>query len=170
MKKTTLFLAIALCTSTIALAQKGKSEQLDAMIQKGMTDWEIPGLVTVVVKDGETVFQKAYGVKNLESKAPVDEHTLFTMASTTKAIICQALGILVDQGKLNWTDKVREHLPYFNLSDAYLTEEAPCTGFAHAQSRNPTSRLALGRGQCFHQRDTTAICTFRKKLSGSGRV
>jgi len=124
MKKTILFLAIALCTSTIVLAQKGKSKQLDAMIKKGMVDWKIPGLVAVVVKDGETVFQKAYGVKNLESKAPVDEHTLFTMASTTKAIICQALGILVDQGKLNWTDKVREHLPYFKLSDAYLTEEA----------------------------------------------
>ncbi|MHA7830885.1 MAG: serine hydrolase [Flagellimonas sp.] len=124
MKKTTLLLAILLFASPIVLAQKTKAKQLDAMIQKGMTDWEIPGLVTVVVKDGETVFQKAYGVKNLESKAPVDEHTLFTMASTTKAIVCQALGILVDQGKLNWTDKVREHLPYFKLSDAYLTEEA----------------------------------------------
>lgn len=124
MKKTTLLLAILLFASPIVLAQKTKAKQLDAMIQKGITDWEIPGLVTVVVKDGETVFQKAYGVKNLESKAPVDEHTLFTMASTTKAIVCQALGILVDQGKLNWTDKVREHLPYFKLSDAYLTEEA----------------------------------------------
>jgi len=123
MKKNILLAAFVLCTSAIALAQKSNAKQLDAMIQKGMTDWEIPGLITVVIKDGETVFQKAYGVKNLESKAPVDEHTLFTMASTTKAIVCQALGILVDQGKLNWTDKVRDHLPYFKLSDAYLSEE-----------------------------------------------
>ena len=94
------------------------------MIVQGMADWQIPGLVTVVVKDGQVLFKKAYGVKNLESKAPVDEHTLFTMASTTKAIVCQALGILVDQGKLNWTDKVRDHLPYFKLSDSYITEEA----------------------------------------------
>lgn len=124
MKKTVLLLAFVLFLSPIVLAQKTNAKQLDAMIQKGMSDWKIPGLVTVVVKDGETVFQKAYGVKNLESKATVDEHTLFSMASTTKAIVCQALGILVDQGKLNWTDKVREHLPYFKLSDAYLTEEA----------------------------------------------
>ncbi len=105
-------------------AQNNKAKQLDAMIVQGMADWEVPGLVTVVVKDGKVLFKKAYGVKNLESKAPVDEHTLFTMASTTKAIVCQALGILVDQGKLNWTDKVRDHLPYFQLSDPYITEEA----------------------------------------------
>tara|TARA_B110000046_G_C12932577_1_gene372117 strand:- start:542 stop:814 length:273 start_codon:yes stop_codon:yes gene_type:complete len=46
------------------------------------------------------------------------------MGSTTKAVICMALGVLVDQGKLNWNDKVRKHLPYFQLSDSYITEEA----------------------------------------------
>ncbi|RIV73764.1 serine hydrolase [Flagellimonas aequoris] len=104
--------------------QKGNAKVLDAMTTQGMKDWQIPGLATVVVKNGEVVFKKAYGFKQLDNQAPVDEHTLFNMASTTKAIVCQALGILVDQGKLNWTDKVRDHLPYFKLSDSYLTEEA----------------------------------------------
>jgi len=124
MKKYVFLLISLFALVQIGQGQKSKAKQLDAMIVQGMEDWKIPGLTTVVIKDGEVVFQKAYGVKNLDSKEPVDEHTLFTMASTTKAIVCQALGILVDQGKLNWTDKVRDHLPYFKLSDSYITEEA----------------------------------------------
>ena len=78
----------------------------------------------VVVKNSEVVFQKTYGVKNLKTKEPIDEYTLFNMGSTTKAIISIALGILVDQRKINWNDKVRDHLPSFELSDSYITEGA----------------------------------------------
>jgi len=94
------------------------------MIVQGMKDWKIPGLATIVVKDGKVVFQKTYGVKNLETKEPVDEHTLFNMASTTKAVVAIAMGMLVDDGKLNWDDKVVDHLPYFKLSDTYVTADA----------------------------------------------
>ncbi|NAY92771.1 serine hydrolase [Muricauda sp. JGD-17] len=116
--------SLLLIFSLVSAQQDTKADLLNTMIEKGMEDWKIPGLVTVVVKNSEVAFKKAYGFKDLESKAPVDEHTLFTMASTTKAIVCQALGILVDQGKLQWTDKVRQHLPDFKLSDAFITEEA----------------------------------------------
>ena len=103
---------------------KAKIRTLDRMIVQGIKDWQIPGLTAVVVKDQKVVFKETYGVKNLENKEPVDEFTLFNMGSTTKAVICMALGVLVDQGKLNWNDKVRKHLPSFQLSDPYITEEA----------------------------------------------
>ena len=45
--------------------ESAKADLLNTMIEQGIKDWKIPGLVTVVVKDGEVVFQKAYGVKNL---------------------------------------------------------------------------------------------------------
>ncbi len=100
------------------------NKKLDAMIVKGMKDWKIPGLATIVVKDGEVVFNKTYGVKNLEKKEPVDGNTLFNMASTTKAVVAIAMGMLVDDGKLNWDDKVVDHVPYFKLSDPYITADA----------------------------------------------
>ena len=62
---------------------KTKSKILDEMIIKGIQDWKIPGLTTVVVKDSKVVFQKTYGVKNLKTKESVDEYTLFNMGSTT---------------------------------------------------------------------------------------
>ncbi|MDT0540161.1 serine hydrolase [Croceitalea sp. P059] len=112
---------------TLAMSQGQKNKnvaQLDAMIVQGMQDWKVPGLATIVVKDGEVVFQKTYGVKNLTTKEPVNENTLFNMASTTKAIVAIAMGMLVDEGKLDWDDKVVDHLPYFKLSDPYITANA----------------------------------------------
>ncbi|MGI9549995.1 MAG: serine hydrolase [Aurantibacter sp.] len=119
-----LSIALLLFTYFLNAQESENNEKLDAMIVQGMKDWKIPGLATIVVKDGQVVFQKTYGVKNLETKEPVNENTLFNMASTTKAIIAIALGMLVDDGKLNWDDKVVEHLPSFKLSDSYITADA----------------------------------------------
>jgi CubicO group peptidase (beta-lactamase class C family) len=108
----------------VAAQTDEKIQSLDNMIEEGMQDWGIPGLAAVVVKDGEIVFKKTYGLKDRSSQQPVDEQTLFSMASTTKAIVAMAMGMLVDEGKLKWDDKVRDHLPGFKLSDAYITEDA----------------------------------------------
>jgi len=103
---------------------QSSTQRLDAMIRQGMDDWHIPGLAAVVVSGGEIAFSRVYGVRDVETRSPVDPQTLFNMGSTTKAVVCMALGILVDQGKLSWNDKVRDHLPEFRLSDPYITEEA----------------------------------------------
>ncbi|MGB4958241.1 MAG: serine hydrolase [Saprospiraceae bacterium] len=105
-------------------AQNQNNIRLNAMIEQGMKDWKIPGLSTIVVKDGEIVFQKSYGVKDAEANLPVDNNTLFAMASTTKAIVAISIGMLVDQGKIKWNDKVRDHLPSFKLSDVYVSDDA----------------------------------------------
>ncbi|MEL7120182.1 MAG: serine hydrolase, partial [Bacteroidota bacterium] len=113
------FLPVAVFSQTDDLSKK-----LDDMINEGMKEWQVPGLTTVVIKDGEVVFQKAYGVKNLKSQEAVNNKTLFAMASTTKALVAIAMAMLVEEGKMEWTDKVRDHLPSFRLSDAYITETA----------------------------------------------
>jgi CubicO group peptidase (beta-lactamase class C family) len=53
----------------------------------------------------------------------VDEHTLFPIASNTKAFTAMALAILVDEGKLKWDDPVIDHLPWFRMSDPWVTME-----------------------------------------------
>lgn len=119
----TIFFVSLLALSTTA-QKLSPSKQLDEMILDGMKDWQIPGLAALVVKDGEVAFKKTYGVKNIETKKKVNENTLFSMGSTTKAIIAISLGMLVDQGKLKWEDKVIQHLPDFRLSDPYITVDA----------------------------------------------
>jgi len=122
--KKILLLGLLLMAPFVFSQNSKKAKILDGMIQDGMTDWKIPGLAVVVVKDGETVFKKTYGVKSIETQEPVTGETLFAMASTTKAMVAMSLGILVDEGKLNWNDKVLQHLPDFQLSDPYITADA----------------------------------------------
>jgi len=116
---------VCLIFSLSAIPQQNSlNEKLNLMIEEGIKDWQIPGLTAIVVMDGEIIFKKAYGVKDIKSKLPVNENTLFCMASTTKAIVAMALGILVDQDKIKWEDKVLDHLPTFRLSDPYITADA----------------------------------------------
>jgi CubicO group peptidase (beta-lactamase class C family) len=124
MRKQHLYLLLLLLCSLQLSQAQSSTDRLDAMIRQGMEDWNIPGLAAVVVSEGETAFSRVYGVRDVETRTPVDPQTLFNMGSTTKAVVCMALGILVDRGKLSWNDKVREHLPEFRLSDPYITEEA----------------------------------------------
>ncbi len=126
MKSIIKYFLIALVVKGYSLnaQQETNNQKLDAMIVQGIKDWKVPGLAAIVVKDGKVVFQKTYGVKNVQTKEPVNENTLFAMASTTKAIVALSLGMLVDEGKLKWDDKVVEHLPCFRLSDPYITANA----------------------------------------------
>lgn len=94
---------------------------LDAYIAKGLQDWNVPGLSIAVVKNGVPVYTKGFGRKTLGKSGGVDERTLFGMMSTTKAMTALALALLVDEGKLAWNDPVSKHLPWFELSDAYVT-------------------------------------------------
>ena len=105
-----LFAAMSLAESAVDL------NELDAYIEKARSDWKVPGLAVAIVKDGEVVFAKGYGVREVGKSEPVDDRTLFAIASNTKAFTAAALAKLVDEGKLHWTDRVIDHLPYFELS------------------------------------------------------
>lgn len=113
----------AVCVSASGVsAQQPSLRQLDAMIADMRDDWNVPGLAVAIVKDGETVFAKGYGVRELGGGATVDEHTLFAIASNSKAFTVAALATLVDEGRLSWDDRVRDHLPWFQLYDPYVSD------------------------------------------------
>ncbi|HEY7698179.1 MAG TPA: serine hydrolase, partial [Vicinamibacteria bacterium] len=95
----------------------------DEYVAKGVADWQIPALAIAVVKDGEVVFAKGYGVLELGKAEAANADTLFAIGSTTKAMTAAALGMLVDEGKLGWEDPVTKHLPWFQLRDPVVTRE-----------------------------------------------
>lgn len=105
-----------------AAAQQPDLDALDRYIAQARADWDVPGLAVAVVKDGEVVLARGYGVREIGESTPVDEHTLFAIASNTKAFTAAALAMLVDEGRLSWDDRVRDHLPWFELYDPYVTE------------------------------------------------
>ena len=96
---------------------------LDAYFAEALEAWPIPGFSVAIVEDGEVVLEKGYGVRDARGDIPVDEHTLYAIASNSKAFTAAALARLVDAGELSWDDRVLDHLPWFRLYDDYVTQE-----------------------------------------------
>ncbi len=118
-----VLLALTFCLPINAQTHSKKIKELDKYIQKAIDLWNPPGLAVTVVKDGNIIFTKGYGVRTIGTNNIVDENTLFGCMSTTKAFVAAGLAMLVDDGKLQWSDKVIDHLPDFRLKDSYITRE-----------------------------------------------
>lgn len=96
----------------------------DRLIREGMDKKNIPGLIAAVYYEDSLVFSTTYGFKNAEMTLPINRQTVFNLGSATKPFLGIAMGILADQQKIDWDDRVKEHYPAFTLSDPYITEEA----------------------------------------------
>ncbi|HLL81290.1 MAG TPA: serine hydrolase [Longimicrobium sp.] len=116
-------LAVALCASTAHALPPAAPAGLDAHVERVRKEFELPGFAIAIVKDGQVVVARGYGVRQLGTQAPVDEQTLFAIASNSKAFTATALALLVEEGKLDWNAPVVRYLPWFQLSDPYVTRE-----------------------------------------------
>ena len=96
-------------------------DSLNNYIKEGIKDWDIPGLAIAIVKDGKTVVMKGYGVTDIESKEPVDENTLFMIASNSKLFTGTALAKLEHENRLSLDDKVSKYFPNYRLYDSNST-------------------------------------------------
>ena len=122
-----LLLIASIFISVLSYSQtKSANVDLDALdkyYEQMVKDWEIPSVTIGIVKDGEMIFSKGYGVLEAGKKEKPDGNTLYAIASNSKAFTSAIIAMLVQEGKLNWNDKVKDHLPYFELYDPYVTNE-----------------------------------------------
>lgn len=112
----------------VLIAQKIKdgaktAAAFDAYIQQVLPRWQTPGISVAVVKDGNIVFKKAYGIRKLGEPQAYTTATLSACASTTKAMTAVCMGMLVDAGKVKWTDKVAAIMPGFKIASPYVSAE-----------------------------------------------
>jgi CubicO group peptidase (beta-lactamase class C family) len=97
-------------------------DSLDSYIQKGLADWNLPGLAVVIVKDGKVVWIKGYGIRDIETKKPVDENTLFMIASNTKLFTGTSLALLETQKRISLDDPITKYFPTYRLYDTTSTQ------------------------------------------------
>lgn len=122
-------------------AQIITSAEIDTLVERTLKTFDVPGIAVAVVKDDQVIHVKGYGVRSLNTKQKVDENTLFGIASNSKAFTAAALGILIDDKKLSWDDKVIDYIPEFRLYNPYVTEE-----FTIRDLLTHRSGLGLGAG------------------------
>jgi CubicO group peptidase (beta-lactamase class C family) len=124
-KKQTIYSTVIVffTLSFSAFAAEIDYTKLNAYIEKTVLDANVTGMAVGIIKDNDVVFAKGYGLRSANTKSPVNLQTQFGIGSCSKAFTSAAIGILVDEGKLRWKDKVIDFLPWFKLQDDYITRE-----------------------------------------------
>ena len=140
--------APAASSSVAAQAPAARPAQLadfDAYVDNVRKTFDVPGIGVAIIKDGQVVLEQGSGVRKMGSPAPVDAHTMFAIASNTKAFTAAALSILADEKKIDMGDRVVDRLPWFQMSDPYVTREMRIRDLlAHR------SGLSLGAGDLLY--------------------
>ncbi len=116
----TLFILLAVSLPAPAASETGS---LSGFVERGMELWQVPGMAVTVVDSDRTLFRQGFGETAIDNGQAIDEHTLFAIASTTKAMVVAAILILADEGKLSLDDPIVNHIPELHFSDPMLTEQ-----------------------------------------------
>lgn len=106
-----------------AQADEFDSARFGSIVEDGMQRWHVPGMAVAVLRDGDVVFRQGFGTTAVTDGTPVDEHTLFANASTTKAMIVAGILMLADEGKLSLDDLAIRHLPELHFGDPSLSQQ-----------------------------------------------
>ncbi len=134
----------------VSLAAAQAPADIDTFVGAAMKAFDIPGLALAIVKDGKVVYAKGYGVRRIDDPAPVTTRTLFAIASNTKAFTAAAVGILVDEGKVEWDGAVSKYLPDFRVADPYVSSQLMVRDLLSHRTG-----LGLGQGDLTFFPDTT---------------
>lgn len=122
MKKCFLGLCLLLLVGMPAQAQSLNTDSLDRFVENLLFDFQVPGMALGILRNDSLIYLQGYGTRKIGEDLPVDEHTAFGIGSISKSFTALTLAILVGEGKIDWDDRVREYLPYFELYDEYVSE------------------------------------------------
>jgi CubicO group peptidase (beta-lactamase class C family) len=113
---------LILWMAAASLVAAQKFDGFDAFANQELRDWKCDGFAIAVVQDGKVILSKGYGLRDVKKNLPVTTKTLFAIGSATKSFTVTSMGVLVDEGKLDWDKPVRDYLPDFKMWDPFATE------------------------------------------------
>ncbi len=130
-------------TPAIAPELQQKLDLLVEQLEQQRQTLHVPGMAIAVVKDDEVILTHGFGVANVEKETPVTPETVFAIGSSTKAFTSTLVGMLVDEGKMDWNDPVTKYLPYFQMNVESDNESAGVTLRDVLSHRTGFTRMGL---------------------------
>ncbi len=118
-------------------ALKDKLDRLRVVVDSLRKVWKVPGTALGIIKDDKVILSEGFGQRGVKDNLPVTPQTLFAIGSCTKAFTTAALGILVDEGKLEWDKPVKQYLPTFKMYDDFATQRMTVTDLLSHRSGLP---------------------------------
>ncbi len=92
-------------------------------IDTTLSQWNVPGVAVSIVKDGEILMTEGFGYSDLENNKPMTSNTLLGIGSSTKAFTAFSVGLLVDDGIIDWNTPIKTYMPDFKMYDDFATEQ-----------------------------------------------
>ncbi len=139
---------MTLVCGSVAQASDERLEGLDGTVKSVMDMLSIPGLSVAIVSGDEVLLTRGYGVRELSNDDAVDEHTLFALGSVSKAFTATALGLLVDDGAIDWDDPLASHITEFRVADPYISLNLTIRdALSHRTGLNPANGLMMANTQ-----------------------
>jgi len=117
----TVLLMLGTATAAAQASEGISNEAVADLATRAMTEFSVPGMAIGIVKSGEVLLSKGYGVREIGKPDPVDTKTLFKIASNSKAFTTAALAVLVDDGSITWDGLVIDYLSEFRMHDPWVT-------------------------------------------------
>jgi CubicO group peptidase (beta-lactamase class C family) len=96
-------------------------EDFRKFVQSEMKTWNVPGAAVAIVKDETVIFSGGFGYRDMEKGLEVTPETIFPIASCTKTFNSFAVGLLVDENRLEWDRPAREYYPDLRFYDDFTT-------------------------------------------------
>jgi CubicO group peptidase (beta-lactamase class C family) len=120
-----LLLLVLLCSSPVFSGEKTKPDYSEAIRVvdtwlEAQRDYDrLPGISAAIVIDQEILFEKGYGMADVEKEVPSSPGTIYSICSISKLFTSVAIMQLRDAGKLGLEDLVSDRLPWFDLEQQY---------------------------------------------------
>ena len=114
MKYPCIFIVLIIIFMVPDTAAQGNdlSDQTDHLFQKWDRE-DSPGCALAVIRDGAIIYQKGYGMADLEHDVPIAPETVFYIGSNSKQFVSFCILLLQEQGKLDLNDDIHEYIPDF---------------------------------------------------------
>src|SRR5437763_8904193 len=116
--------AILPASAQVTPAQRATSvpDDFEQFIPAQMQKWKVPGVAIAVVQNGQVIYSHGFGLRDVKSNLPVTTKTIFAIGSISKSFTSLSMGMLNDEGKLDWDNPVRQYLPEFQMYDPVASE------------------------------------------------
>lgn len=105
---------VGLAAPPAALGQEAQEESLTERVDKIFAPWDnpgSPGCALGVIKSGELIYTRGYGMANLEHDVPLSSKSVFYIASTSKQFVATSIILAAEQGHLSLDDDIRTYVP-----------------------------------------------------------
>ncbi|MCD8509040.1 MAG: beta-lactamase family protein [Bacillus sp. (in: Bacteria)] len=126
-----------------------KWREFENFVEKKMEEEKIPGVAVAVSRQGELIYEKGFGYRDLKNKVPVTPNTIFGIASVSKSFTALGILMLEERGLLSINDPVVKYLPDFNVAGVKNLEAikvyhllSHTTGLAPMERKESLNRLS----------------------------